>query len=192
MGGGGGYLFFLSYNSDPSTTANCSSVSYFWQKRGENTTFTQREAKGGSMPLHGSTKIWRTEGQNVKVFTLLEKQSYILGHFFQLHTGSSDIIIMGPYASTNTIHQHHKVSRRGIILWKFITCKSLWSFGPFSAHLAVRGVMLVRDREVCARPPSSMNPKSILGTLGVTMGPYPKHAMSSVHVDSDKHVDFKL
>lgn len=121
------------------------------------------------------------------MFTLLEKQSYILGHFFQLHTGSSDIIIMGPYASTNTIHQHHKVSRRDIMLWKFITCKSLWSFGLFSAHLAVRGVMLVRDREVCARPPSSMNPKSILGTLGVTMGPYPKHAMSSVHVDSDKH-----
>lgn len=105
-GRGGGYLFFLSYNSDPSTTANCSSVSYFWQKRGENTTFTQREAKGGSMPLHGSTKIWRTEGQNVKVFTLLEKQSYILGHFFQLHTGSSDIIIM-------RIHKHHPSASQG-------------------------------------------------------------------------------
>lgn len=91
---------------------------------------------------------------------------------------------MGPYMSANTIHQHHKVSQRGIMVWKFITCKSLWSFGPFSAQLALRCVMLVRDREVCARPPRSMSPKSILGTLGVTMGPYPKHAMSSDHVDS--------
>lgn len=102
------------------------------------------------------------------------------------YTHSSDIIIiiMGPYTSTNTIHQHHKVSQRGIMVWKFITCKSLWSFGPFSAQLALRCVVLVRDREVCARPPRSMSPKSILGTLGVTMGPYQNHAMSSDHVDS--------
>lgn len=31
-----------------------------------------------------------------------------------------------------------------------------------------------------------MGPKSILGTLGVTMGPYPKHAMSSDRVESIK------
>lgn len=64
---------------------------------------------------------------------------------------------------------------------KFITCESLLPSLSFSAQVALRGVMLVRVREVCACPPSSISPKSILGTLGVTVGPYPKHAVSINH-----------
>lgn len=69
---------------------------------------------------------------------------------------------------------------------EWITCRSLWSVGPFSAQLALRRVMLMRDKEVCARPPSSMSPKSIQGTLGVTVGPYPKYTASTDHVDPVK------
>lgn len=75
------------------------------------------------------------------------------------------------------------------MVWEVITCKFLWSFGPFSAQLALRCVMLVRDRDICARLPSSMSPKSILGTLVVTMGPYPTHAIPS---DQAFQVYFKL
>lgn len=97
---------------------------------------------------------------------------------------------MGPDMSTNTTYQHHEVR----LVWKFITCKSLWFFGPVSAQLALRFVMLVRDREVCARLPSSISPKSTLGTLGVTMGPFPKHtiAIRPGGFNQAFHVNFKL
>lgn len=56
----------------------------------------------------------------------------------------------------------------------YSTCVSLWSCLSFSVQEASSWVILVRSSEVCARSPNFRSPKSTLGTLMVTMGPYPK------------------
>lgn len=54
-------VFKHLYHPVPSSTVSCRSVSYCWQKRGINITSTLQEAKGGSTPQQGFTKIYVTE-----------------------------------------------------------------------------------------------------------------------------------
>lgn len=54
-------VFKHLYHPVPSSTVSCRSVSYCWQKRGINITSTLQEAKGGSTPRQGFTKIYVTE-----------------------------------------------------------------------------------------------------------------------------------
>lgn len=56
----------------------------------------------------------------------------------------------------------------------FNTCVSSWSCLSFRVQEASSWVMLVSSSVVCVCSPSFRSPKSTLGTLRVTMGPYPK------------------